>query len=373
MLIDFSKAFDSVDYKVLLDKLRNLNMSDLAIAWFESYLHGRSQRVVVNGITSKWGNISRGVPQGTILSPILFSVHINTLPSCLKKCQVHLFADDVQIYLPYSPRTFSQSITDLNADLQNIASWSLMNGLTINPAKTQCILISSPHIINQLQSPESITFCNTNLEYSTTVKNLGLIMDNTLNWDSHINSIIKKVFYALSSIRQFKYTFPNHIKFNLVKSLIIPIFDYCDVVYNSLNVAQKHKLDKALNSCIRFAFNLTYYEHITPHYIKNNILKLSSRRDLHSVCLVHKILIKQTPKYLYRSFIPLNQIHTHNSRHSNLINIPFHTTSYLSSSFPIQGARLYNNVTDSIKNSASINLFVEKSKLAALEIQRSNV
>jgi hypothetical protein len=136
LLLDFSKAFDKINHKRLIKKLRTFNLSESVVSWFVSYLEGRSQCVEVGGVFSRWLSVSSGVPQGSILGPLLFSLYINDISVNLRYCRHHLFADDCQIYFSFRPGDVEVGMRSINEDLVAVQRWARTNGLCLNASKT---------------------------------------------------------------------------------------------------------------------------------------------------------------------------------------------------------------------------------------------
>ena len=139
-LLDFSKAFDTVDHDLLIQKLKHLYLSDSTVTWFDSYLR-ECQHISLNNRSSSWHNIKVGVPQGSVLGTLLFSIYINNVSTVLKYCRYHLYADELQIYLHSPLDPLNDSVTKLNTDLLAILNWSSSFGLNLNPIKSQAILL----------------------------------------------------------------------------------------------------------------------------------------------------------------------------------------------------------------------------------------
>jgi hypothetical protein len=191
VLLDFAKAFDSVNHALLLAKLHAIGVDDLSVKWFKSYLTGRKQCVRIGDSTSSYLNVRSGVPQGSILGPLLFSVFINDLPASINNCGHHMFADDVQVEKNYSPNMSHTALAQLNNDLENINVWSHSNGISLNSDKCQHIIIGSPQLfqtypVTELCHYNSVLINNVNLKTSQSVRNLGVIFDHHLSWDAHL-------------------------------------------------------------------------------------------------------------------------------------------------------------------------------------------
>ena len=287
-LLDFSKAFDTVDHDLLKQKLKHLYLSDIAVMWFDSYLRERQQHVSLNNRSSSWLCVKVGVPHGSVLGPLLFSIYINNVSTVLKYCRYHLYADDLQIYLHSLPDSLNDCVTKLNADLLAIFNWSSRFGLNLNPIKSQAILLGQQRLLTTIDMSilPNIVINNVTIPYTSSVLNLGLFLDSNLNWETQVKHICRKTFSILYSLRRLKNFLPIPLKQTLVQNLVLPHFDYCDIVYSDLNVNLSQRLQRVHNACIRFIFNARRYDHF------NNLswLRLNKRCQLHSLTFLFKIL-----------------------------------------------------------------------------------
>ena len=185
VFVDLQKAFDTVDHKILLSKLSHYGIKGFANKWLGSYLTNRSQSVNLNGATSDELKITCGVPQGSILGPLLFTVYINDMHKAFKKCLVHHFADDTNLlFTDKDPKTIQKT---LNTELQELVEWLRANRLSLNVAKTEFIIFRPPQ--KSLNNRITLKLDQKIIFESTKIKYLGLLLDSRLTWKFHINEL----------------------------------------------------------------------------------------------------------------------------------------------------------------------------------------
>jgi Reverse transcriptase (RNA-dependent DNA polymerase) len=220
LLLDFSKAFDSVIHDLLCSKLsNNFRFHSTAVALIRSYLADRLQSVCVGEQVSDFAPITRGVVQGSILGPILFSLFINDLLDVVIFSEAHLYADDVQIYANGHPSEITRVIEKLNADASSIGHWAQQNGLCLNPQKSQALIIGTKSSTFSLYPPIILNGCV--VPYVEKVKNLGLVINSDFNWKDHVSSIIQKVYSTLRRLWSSADLIPTPVKLKLIVALIV--------------------------------------------------------------------------------------------------------------------------------------------------------
>ena len=354
VLLDFSKAFDSIDHRLLTIKLGKLfGFDSSAVKLIKSYLSDRSQYVEFDKVKSETVTLSCGVPQGSILGPLLFSLFINDLPSVLNGCSFHMYADDVQIYASGKVLEQLSVLENINSNIEAINSWSQRNGLILNASKTQSIKICKKSVLDSLNSLPNITVEGTQIPYSFAVKNLGLFLDQHLDFHVHVNQICKSVYGGLHSLNRLQYCTPPDVRKKLFYSLLLPYFHYCDVIYSATSATILKRLQLALNSCLRYVLNLKKYDHISQFSTFLLGCDLQTYFNFRAVTFMYKILNYPVPSYLlpYRSFA--------NSGRTSNLNIPsFSRGCSFDTSFRVRAAHLWNNIQPhGIKRSTSLSLF----------------
>ena len=365
-LLDFSNAFNSVDHDILLSRLGSLNISPTAIEWLRSYLRGRQQCVRVNDMSSTWRDITAGVPQGGVLSPLLFSVFINSITSNLSST-CHLYADDLQIYTQCSLDNLSNGIAIVNTDLGRIVEWSKFYGLSVNPGKTQAIIIGGSKLIAKINwhGIPSIFFDGVSIPFKERVRNLGIIFDRSLSWVPQVGEVSRKMFASVKCLNRLRNFLPISTKVALAQSLLLPILDYADTSYLDLTVSQLNKLERLQNLCIRFIFGLRKYDHVSPFRAQLEWLPIHLRRNSHILFLLFSVLFNpNTPSYLKERFCFLSETHSRSLRSSQslLLHSSSHTSHYYHSSFTIKAVELWNSLPLSVKQAQTLNSFKLKVK-----------
>lgn len=203
-MLDFSKAFDTLNHKLLCAKLNYYGFDDNAVSLFKSYLSNRRQRVVINNDISNDGVISSGVPQGSILGPLLFLIYTADIFSVISHSRSRAFADDLQIYYHFDIKMLKAACDSINKDLTKIENYCHENNLKINSSKCSVICFSNTKSKEFLKHNTKIKIGGNTLAVTSSVKNLGLIIDDDFRFKSHVNSVVKKSYFAL------KILYSNH-------------------------------------------------------------------------------------------------------------------------------------------------------------------
>ena len=275
---DYSRAFDIVNIRLLVNKLRFLGLSDSVCNWFHSFLSVRSQSVVLpNGEASAPLERTSKVLQVSILEPPCFSLFINDLPSVLNHCKHGLYADDFVIYLSGHIIEIEAIIAKIHEDIISISQWANSNGLTIDEKKTPAIWIELKGFMSQLRRLKTslILLNGTVITPCESLKVLGFTLDSTLSWREQCNMTSKKSFASFARLRNNQGLLPASVKLTLVKSLVFSYFDYCAGLFLDLS----KELRRCKNAAVRFATGTKIFEHITLDYEANNIMEFKTRRN----------------------------------------------------------------------------------------------
>lgn len=365
-LLDFSNAFNTVNFDILLALLSSLNLSPAVTDWFSSYLHGRRQRVRLEETFSSWCDTSAGVPQGGVLSPLLFAIFINSISRNLTS-SYHLYADDLQIYTQAPLSNIAAAVAITNFNLNLITEWSRAHGLKINPIKTQTIIVGSSRLLCNLDwsTVPPVLFDGVAVPYSESVKSLGITIDRYLSWGDQMLVTCRKLYASAGSLRRLRNFLPTATKIALAQTLLLPVLDYADACYLDITEEQLDKLERLQNFCIRFIFGLRKYDHISPYRSMLKWLPIRLRRNMHILSLLFSILFNPLyPNYLKERFEFLHDSNTLSLRSSDnlALKTPVHSSSFYGKSFTVQAVRLWNALPVDIKKSSSLQTFKNKLK-----------
>ena len=353
VLLDLKKAFDSVNHDILLHKLKSLGFCTITLSWFKSYLTDHKQRVSYQDQLSDSLTLKRGVPQGSILGPLLFSIFINDISSAIQNVNYHLYADDLQLYKHSPALDLINSISDVNVVLPRIELWTRENDLSINPKKCEAIIIGSAKLRTKVENRylPDLRICGTSIKTSENLRNLGVIFDKNMNWDKHIFELRRRCYATLKHLYLFKNFLSVKAKQLLTESLVLSKLDYCDTVYSGINIDLATQLQKIMNSCLRYIYNARKREHITPLLFKAGWLSLKYRLQFHGVCMLYKTLKTGTPNYLASQFNHIGDVHDYNTRGRDSLVIPYHNLQVTSQSFKVNVIRTWNSLPEQIKES----------------------
>lgn len=345
VFIDLAKAFDNVVHKHLLVRLNSIGASNSSLAWFENYLTGRTQFVKSDCIFSQPLPILKGVPQGSILAPVLFSIYINDIVKSAANSSIHLYADDTVLYA--TGPSHAIALETLQQSFQAVQSGFSALGLSINSSKTKVMWFGRKHDVHD---GTILAADGHKLDLVSSYKYLGVWIDSSLSFAEHLSSLQSKVKARLSFLYRNRSSFTATAKRSLVQLTVLPLFDYGDVVYRSACKGALERLNVLYHSAIRFATNAPYRTHHCDLYTLANWPSLETRRNIHWLMMVFKTLLGLTPSYL-TLLLHLRPAPTHNTRSAPLIllNAPRAHSSLGRSSFQVAAADSWNQLQKSLQ------------------------
>ena len=358
LFLDLSKAFDLVDHKILVSKLHYFNIDDSAISWFSSYLDNRQQFVRLHGASSESSSIISGVPQGSVLGPLLFLLYINDLPNFIKSSVTDIFADDTSL------STFNTSLdvvkTALADDLINVDVWCRSNLMVLNSSKSKVMYLSSKgKAFHTSLNISPIVFNGEQIECSESEKLLGLIVDKTLSWSLHVDAVIKKcssLLYLLSRIKIFLSIPLRKLFYN---AYILPHLDYCCVIWGNCDSALIDKIVKFQKRAARLILDKDIHFPSQELFSLLNWQTFPERVRFQTAVMVYKIVNGQAPIYLQNMLIPTTNIHNRELRSSSHLQFypPKPNSEILRKAFSYSGSIVWNSLPSHIKSAKSLNQF----------------
>ena len=362
VFLDISKAFDRVWHEGLLFKLKQLGISGTLLKWLESYLALRKQRVILDGCCSDGSYVEAGVPQGSILGPLLFLVYVNDLVTELE-CDPHLFADDTSLLDIFTnPLTSSLKI---NRDLERIYKWGRLRRVKFNPIKTIFQIISNRKNVIY----PNLIFDGVVIKRSTEHVHLGLTITSNLSWQRHVDKAILKAIKLLYVMNNIKTKLPRNALCALYKSMLLPVIEYCDVIFDNCTIRAALALENVQR---RAALACTgAYKHTSNDclLLELNWIPLRQRRTNHKLVILYKIIHGLAPSYL-TAILPRPRDAGYRLRSFNNTSLPTPSArlSCVRNSFLNSSIKSWNSLDKIIRSSPSY--FSFKSKL--LKRSKSN-
>lgn len=372
ILLDFTKAFDTLNHDILCSKLGYFGFSESSVEFFYNYLQDRHQRVGLRSNFSNFELVKQGVPQGSILGPLLFSIYTADFYTCLSYCNSHQYADDTQIFFSFQIDKLRDSVEKINADLKSISEISEAHNLILNESKT-VMLLFGPHNKTIISNGDfHIKLNNVTLNTTEFTKNLGLYLDIGLRFSRHVNYIVQKSYIKLKLLYMHRDFLSVDVKLKLCDSLILSYINYCDVVYwPALTMGDRLSLQRIQNACVRFCYNLRKFDHISNKFLETGWLNLNERYQVHMACLTYNIVKTQCPEYLFTKLVTGDDTHQRPTRFCNLFRVPKHRTALFERGFSYNAVSVFNKIPQNIRDCQHVATFRKHVKTLVL-IGREN-
>ena len=357
VLIDLQKAFDTVDHAILNEKLKSIGMS--STSWFQSYLDNRRQCVDIKGSRSEFLPVTCGVPQGSILGPLLFLIYINDMNISLS-CRLSLYADDSALL--FSHRDARVIADRLSIELSSCKKWLVDNRLSLHVGKTESLLFGSKR---RLKGVDFRVFCDgTPVERKFAVKYLGVHLDDNVNGSVHAGNLLKVCAGRLAFLYRQSSLLDKKCRQTLCSTLIQPYIDYCcSSWYFGLSAALKERLNVLQRKMIRFINGLDFRAHVDNCNIKElTWLNIPDRVKFFQMTHLFRIRNKLAPSYLLPNFTAVSAAHSHNTRGSCSNFVLSRELSLSQKSFAFTAIKNWNSLPNDLKCIGEFRVFKRRLK-----------
>jgi hypothetical protein len=367
LFLDLSAAFDTVDHSILLNRLHNkFGISGNALKWFRSYLSNRCQFVSIDNVSSDSLPLGCGVPQGSVLGPILYLLYTSPVADILRKHKMsfHFYADDTQIYIPFSSdddNALDVAVQKIKACLFDLDLWMTINKLKLNKDKTEFLIFASKH--SPLTISPTFHFGSEIIRPSPVVRNIGVLFDSSMSMANHIKMTCKTSFYHIrniSKIRKFLSVKSTEI---LVHSFVSSHLDNCNSLYYGLPEYLINRLQAVQNASARLITLSRKHDHITPILIELHWLPVSARIKFKILLLTFKAFHGLAPIYVQEMIVKYCPRRTLRSSSQLLLSSKsYNFKSHGFRSFSVAAPYLWNSLPSTIRDIADIETFKKELK-----------
>ena len=347
-----------MDHQILIKKLEIYGLKADTLLWFNTYLSNRKQQVAINNRTSEFKHISCGVPQGSILGPLLFLLFINDLPLYTSNVCTDLYADDTTLYDVQN--SMEQIESNIQIALDNLHVWCRENGMIINSLKTKVMLVTTNQKRQRLENEKlDLKFNNETLNTISNDKILGVFVDKNLNWTDHIKHLTKKInasIWLLSKIK--KYLSQEH-RIQFYKSYIQPHIDFCSIVWGSSSESNKCKIFKLQKRACKVILDYRV-DNSTEAMQSLKIMSIYDRLYLRKAKFMFKIFNNTAPVYISENFTLRNNVNTSINLRSSAAACfipPKPRTEYYKHSLRYSGCLVWNSLPEEVKKAQTIDTF----------------
>jgi len=357
--LDLSAAFDTINHHTLLTRLQHsFGVTGTALKWIKSYLSNRTQSVAMGTSQSHFVSLDTGVPQGSVLGPLLFSTYTSPVGQLIKSFGIlhQQYADDTQLFISISPTAPTDSVHLVEQCLAQLHYWFCLNGLALNPDKSEAIWFSTWQRSISLPPVSSVNIAGSTIPISSSIKTLGVTLDNHLSLNQHVSSVCKSSYFHLRALRHIRSVLTEDMAKSIAVALVSSRLDYANSVLFGTSAANLHKIQRVQNTLAKIVLNNTSLPSATA-LRQLHWLPVKQRIHFKIATLTYRTLQSGSPSYL-SSLININIPHRPlRSSSLNLLHVPLTTKAVGRKAFRFSAPTVWNSIPQNIRLSSSIDSF----------------
>ena len=368
-LLDFSSAFDTIDHPILVHRLHtDFGFTNTVLQWFSSYLTDRTHYVSLSNHCSDFAPVHSGVPQGSVLGPILFTMYINPLSTIIDSHSIirHSFADDLQLQMSAPPDRIYELLHSMQSCISDVNAWATANMPKLNDKKTELMFVTSKRTKHLHCIPPSITIGNARIPFKKTVKNFGITLDCHLTMNAHVSNIARTCDFELRRLASIRRFLTSTATATHVSAFALSRIDYCSsLLFGSTHDVTSH-LQRMQNYAARVILRLPMSSSITIHLKSLHWLPVKVRSTYKIACLCYHCHSSTAPSYV-SDMLHRKPLHTRNTRSSSytmpLFNRPAHSKATLGDrSFSLASSSVWISIPYDVRCVPSLSSFKSRLK-----------
>ena len=364
--LDLSAAFDTIDHNTLILRLQScFGVSGPALSWIQSYLRNRSQTVRLGQSLSHSVTLTSGVPQGSVLGPILFAAYISPVGQIVAHhglCHQQ-YADDTQLYIALSKTNGPASVLQIEACLSHLQYWLCLNGLCLNPDKTEAIILGNAQQLRTFRVPANIDVAGCPVAISTKITTLGVTLDTNLTFHAHISTLCKSSYFHSKALRHIRSSLPDDVCVALATAMVQSRLDYANSLLYNIPAGNLNKLQRIQNGLAKIIFFRTPGVHGAELVRSLHWLPIADRIKFKLATLTFKVLNTHQPAYLNDLISQRQSSRTLRSSSDYLsLNEPRTRTAFGDRAFSAAVPKIWNAIPLSIRDSPSVDVFKRRLK-----------
>lgn len=356
VFLDLKRAFETIDRKILIDKLYAYGIRGNCLEWLRSYIEDRKQKVLWGNKESVLREIKVGVPQGSVLGPLLFALYMNDIGDCLKLCKYHCFADDTVIYV--EGKNVEELVEVVNGELKDLNEWLSVNELKLNIKKTKAMCISNDGEYRRMVDSRSmVTIDGEQVEFVKVIKYLGIMVDCRLNFREHVDYVSKKIGKRLGVIGRCRDMLTVYARHMLYSGIVLPMFHCCATILYLCNSGDVDRLQRLQNRGMRVILRCNRYTKIRDMLKCLGWLNIGNLLEYQTMIFIYRIITGNMPSYFDKYRVYCRDMHGYETRGKDNLYIKTAGKGIGYNSVFVRGFIRFNELDDSIKNATSLRLF----------------